>query len=80
MENQKIINRESIIGNRVRKYTKFFKLSVQTEIFSLIGLETLDSKAESTNIGLKFPNSMLINGIAISLKDATTCQKLEIGK
>ena len=49
-------------------------------MFSLIELETPNSTAESTEIDLEFPNSMLINGIAITLRDATTCQKSEIGK
>ena len=58
----------------------FIKLSVQTEIFSLIELETPNSTAKSTEIDLEFPNSMLINGIAITFMDAMTCQKSEIGK
>jgi len=58
----------------------FDKFSVHTEIFSLTELETPNSKAKSTIIDIELPTSMLINGIAITWKDAATCLKSEIGK
>ena len=53
--------------------------SVRTEIVSLMDEMGSNLTYQTTNLDLEFPNSMLVNGIAVALDDALSCQKAELG-
>ena len=53
--------------------------SVRTEIVSLMDEIGSNLTYQTTNLDLEFPNSMLVNGIAVALDDALSCQKAELG-
>ena len=55
-------------------------LRVRTEIVSLVDQDDSNSTYQTTILDWTFPNSMLVNGIAVSLEDALSCQKNEQGK
>ena len=51
-----------------------------TEVLSLTQNQIYSSTNQSTEIDLKLPNSMFINGIVLSHDSYPTCDKIEIGK
>ena len=53
--------------------------SVRTEIVSLMDEMGSNLTYQTTNLDLEFPNSMLVNGIAVALDNASSCQKAELG-
>ena len=55
-------------------------LRVRTEIVSLVDQDDSNSTYQTTILDWTFPNSMLVNGIAVALEDAISCQKNELGK
>ena len=53
---------------------------LRTEVLSLTQNQIYSSTNQSTNIDLKLPNSMYINGIVLFQDVFPTCDKIEIGK
>lgn len=51
-----------------------------TEVLSLTQNQIYSAANQSTQIDLKLPNSMFINGIVLSHDNYQTCDKIEIGK
>ena len=51
-----------------------------TEVLSLTHNQIYSSTNQSTNIDLKLPNSMFINGIVLFHDVFPTCDKIETGK
>ena len=51
-----------------------------TEVLSLTQNQIYSSTNQSTEIDLKLPNSVFINGIVLSHDSYPTCDKIEIGK
>ena len=62
------------------KITKTIIFSVRTEILSLVDENDSNSAYQSTTLNSTFPNSMIVNGIAVALDGALSCQKTELGK
>ena len=62
------------------KITKTIILSVRTEILSLVDENDSKSAYQTTTLDSTFPNSMIVNGIAVALDGALSCQETELGK
>ena len=77
MVNPKITSRKSRYKNSNNKIND---LRVRTEIVSLVDENDSNSTYQTTILDLTFPNSLLVNGIAVALEDASNCQKNELGK
>ena len=62
------------------KITKTIIFSVRTEILSLVDENDSNSAYQTSTLNSTFPNSMIVNGIAVALDGALSCQKTDLGK
>ena len=62
------------------KITKTINFSVRTEILSLVDENDSNSAYQTSTLNSTFPNSMIVNGIAVALDGALSCQKTDLGK
>ena len=77
MAKQEITSRKFRVKLKRAKTTIF---SVRTEILSLVDENDSNSVYQTTILDSIFPNSMIVNGIAVALDGALSCQKTELGK